>query len=385
MNILYVSFEPINSGSSAATCSTSLIKGLIELGHKVEILTIKRSNYRNNAYDKELCENCVLSFLGNDLDTGVSILNSNFQSSIKARIVKCGKAIYRKLSIYNYTYFYLKQITADVVKQKEYDIVISTSDPVTSHKAVKILRKLGISYGKWIQHWGDPLAADINKKSIWPRFILKYIEKSILKYSDKIVYLSPLTANNAKKSFLNCKEKITFIPPASEFDTIFKISNDNNVKVAYCGIYYSSIRNILPLYETISNSDFFSLKIAGSSDISLKENNRVEILGQISHPDAIRIEESADVIACLLNKSGTQIPAKAYYYAATNKPILIIYEDDNYEVIEYLKSYNRFCFAHNDVCDIKRALVEIQKNKEAIPTKVLKPSSIASQLIGDLM
>lgn len=389
MDILYVSFEPLNSGSSVATCSNMILYGLIELGHNVEVLTIKRNNYRNYPYNEKIVNSCKMSYIG-EYSTEVSdsntVNNANrFRShqAIKKSVIEYGKQVYRKFSVYNYTYFYLKNITQNVVSQNHYNIIISASDPVTSHKAVIRLKKLGIDCDRWIQHWGDPLAADINKRCIWPRSILRIIEKNILKKCDQIIYVSPFTMDSQRKTFRFLERKMKFVIPPSECNEQFKVAEQPILNIVYCGIYNSTIRNIIPLYKAVELNDNFNLIIAGTSDIELKERQNIKVLGQIPHSEAVAIERSSDVITCILNNTGTQIPAKAYYYVGTNKPILIVYEDQNKEIIDFLKTFNRFWFAHNDASSISSVLNEISKNRNATPSNVLSPKEVANRIIED--
>lgn len=384
MYILFVSFEPINSGSSAATCSNMILNGLIQMGHIVEVLTIKRDHYKDLPINENIIEHCQLSYLGEYSSNSGNVTNNNSNNRLKPFLSSLVKTVYRKISVYNYSFFYLKYIKQSVVKKEHYDIIISASDPITSHKAAGQLLKCGVSCEKWIQFWGDPMATDINKKCIWPRFVLKVIEKKIMKGCDRIVYVSPFTLDNQKKLFPSLMDRMTFVLPASEFSEKYEISNNRVMKIVYCGIYHSSIRNIIPLYNAVADNNQYVLKVAGASDISLNNCSNINVLGQIPHSEAIKIEQESDVITCILNNSGTQIPAKAYYYAGTNKPILIIFEDGNEKIVDFLKSLNRFEFAHNDEQSILDALSIIYENREAKPIDLLSPKSVAERLIGEI-
>lgn len=381
MKILYVSLEPINSGSSAATCSVMNIVGLLELGHDVEILTIKRAAHMSEI-DERLRSGCTISFINEDESISATSSHKPAKKTLKRRILNIGKAIYRKFSLYNYSYFYLSKITSKSVKSNYYDCVISSSDPVTSHKAVERLKDAGIKFGRVIQHWGDPMADDITKKSIWPRAFVRRVEFSILKQADKIVYLSPLTAEKSKAHFKRIANKIEYAAPASEFNKEFLESQDAVLKLAYCGIYYSKIRDIKPLYNAASCSSNVHLQIAGTSDITLEENSNVSVLGHIPHSEATRIEAESDVIVCLLNKTGTQIPGKLYYYVGTNKQILILHEDGNMPVVEFLKTFDRFVFAENTVEGIKEAIEHLKNHRVAKPSDYLSPAKVAARIIS---
>ena len=55
---------------------------------------------------------------------------------------------------------------------------------------------------------------DITRKNIYPRFILRVLEKKILKNANKIIYVSPFTLKQQQNLFPSFKTKMMFLPPA---------------------------------------------------------------------------------------------------------------------------------------------------------------------------
>ncbi|MDD3409219.1 MAG: hypothetical protein PHY12_00260 [Eubacteriales bacterium] len=387
MKILYVSLEPLNSGSSASTCSVMNLIGLTRLGHEVEVLSIDRDVYKNRTYNQEILDHCQFSLVSQKGERKVD--ESMKASEVTKREVKpCGLSVrelamqaYRKLSLYNYTYFYLKKVSLRCLKSSEYDVVISTSDPVTSHKAVAILKREGLKTNKWIQHWGDPMADDINRKNIWPTAIVRLVEQSILKQADKVVYVSPFTAEKAKCIFNKLSGRMTYVIPASEFNKQFEPSSGDIVRLAYCGLYYSETRDVLPLYDAVCNAKGCYLTIAGSTDVELDTVPNVKVMGYVSHDIAVKVEGDSDAIVCILNKCGTQIPAKLYYYFGTNKQIIVIYEDQNKRIVDFLNTFNRFMFARNDRKSIEDCFEILRKNRTATASDYLSPENVAKRLL----
>ena len=182
--VLYVTFEPIRVSSSATMRNLEMIYGLINDGCEVDLVTIK-PNPRQN-YSKKLPEiNGKIIELGNksELRTKNVSMNRN-ENKIKLLIKNVGK----KLTIHNFSISSLKYINKELINilGKDYDIIISSSDPKTSHIATKKIIELGITYDRWIQYWGDPLLIDITNDKLLPKFVLKRKEKNILKTADKI-------------------------------------------------------------------------------------------------------------------------------------------------------------------------------------------------------
>ena len=76
-----------------------------------------------------------------------------------------------------------------------------------------------------------------------------------------------------------------------------------------------------------------------------------------------RYVENLDILVCLLNSRGTQIPGKIYNYAGTNKEILVI-EDGEYgpQIRAFFEPYHRYTFVQNSKEAIKEVLKAYTKN-----------------------
>ena len=136
--------------------------------------------------------------------------------------------------------------------------MISTSDPKTSHLFVKELIKCGLKYGKWIQHWGDPLAGDISKNNIYPNFYVEKIERRMIESADKVVYVSPFTLEAQEKRYSKERQKLSFVPlPCDECESEnVEYTQSELLNIVYLGDYSSHIRDIIPLYTACSKMDF---------------------------------------------------------------------------------------------------------------------------------
>ena len=155
------------------------------------------------------------------------------------------------------------------------------------------------------------------------------------------------------------------------------------LKISYLGTYYSNIRNIIPLYNAARElPKLIELVIAGCTDIKLESTKNIKVLPNMTKEKVSKFEDESDIIVCILNKSGTQIPGKLYYYAGTSKPILVI-TDGEYgsEIKAYLNGFNRYLFCENNEKEIKETLLNIDKLKEYEPVECLSPSNITSILI----
>ena len=200
MRILLIKMSPIDGLNSSTLRTIALANGLIKLGCDVHYLTVPMSgchvlNESNNVIGK------IKLIRTSHNNIYESLTSNSRRHSLNKVIVTISRFIYHKFFIYDYTYKIVKNININILNEKKYDIIISSSDPKTSHIVAKKLLDQGIECNKWIQYWGDPLANDITNKTIYPKWILKFFESKLLKSADKIVYVSPFTYKQQVRDF----------------------------------------------------------------------------------------------------------------------------------------------------------------------------------------
>lgn len=386
MKILFVTLTSIEMNGSAMIRNNALINGLIENGASIEILTIP-TQIENSFYDRTLewDKSIEVTYLkSNNIYASLVSGTESLSGKLKKAILPFLRKIYHSVSIFDNTIYMAKKANKNILKSNYYDLVISSSDPKSSHYAVKRLIESGLKYDKWVQYWGDPLAIDITNKSIYPSFYLKYKEKVLFSVADKIVYVSPFTYNSQVNMYPGFKDKMNFIPIPYIKEKIYSISNLRNKKISvgYFGDYNSHIRDINQLYSACDENDY-NLIIAGNSDLNLKQTKNIKILPRVSQEKVEKLESDVDVLVCILNKKGTQIPGKIYHYAATNRPILVVLDGNNKEEMrKYLKKFNRFILCENNKDSISRALNNIRdENKYYSPSPHFNSKNIALKFL----
>lgn len=380
LEILVIKLSPVEGLNSSMIRTLALCRGMILLGHKVTVLTIPLSDSHvfTNQYDFLNELNIIRTSQNKTYD---SISSKSNKGSIQKSLVNMIRKMYQKFSLYDYTQFIAKKVNISLLEKKDYDLVISVSDPKTSHIAMSNLIKQGLSYGKWIQYWGDPMAIDISKKSIYPKWILKRVEKNLLNGADKIVYVSPITLKEQLKNFSSQADKMCFLPIPYIQEKWFENKKNKKFTIGYFGAYKSTIRNILPLYGAVEKMpNDVNLNILGDTDFTLEERENIKIYPR---GDIKFFEEEADILVCMLNKKGTQIPGKVYHYAATNKPVLILLDGDNQlEIKKYLSSFERFIICENKIESIVGVLTEIKDSSlNFTPCKEFNPKLIAEKML----
>ena len=384
MNILYIVNRPIEINTSASIRNRATICGLLANGNNVEILTTEPDK-THPSFDASMTISEIRTHyirIGG-IENVAKIAREN-------RILIPVKNFVYKLLVRNQVYDRLKKaveyiddIDVDICK---YDVIISSSDPKSSHLLAKELIKRNQKYrGKWIQIWGDPFIGDISTPKRNERRIKKE-ELSLLEDVDRVIYVSKMTLEQQKKLYPQYAYKMMHIPIPYTEKKIFELNDLQNqevIELAYCGDYSSSIRNILPLYNFVTNSDKYHLTICGMSDLRLTTNENVSIYPRVSQVTVKEIERKADILVHLSNRYGSQIPGKIYQYSATNKPIIFILDGEQELLLDTFGKYQRFSFAPNDEKGIGSTLKLIVENKKELkPIEDFSKEAIANRILS---
>lgn len=380
MDILFITLSPIESTFSSSFRNRAIIKGLIELGNKVDVLTITPDNSIIHIENLSVLKDVRVIEIKKVFKSNASTI---VESPIKKRFVQLIREVYNKLSLFDVSYFSTKKVDLSGLPQNQYGAIISSSDPKTSHILVANLIKKGLKYNKWIQYWGDPLTIDITSKHIYPKYFTKIVESRILKRANKIIYVSPFTLLGQRCLFPKLAQKMSFLPIPYEFEKIYKETNNEKFIVGYFGYYLKGIRNIMPLYEAFKKFDTsVQLNIVGGSDIRLECTDNISVF-PISNKIS-EFEKDCDLLVVVLNSKGSQIPGKVYHAAATNRPVLVILDGEKSKEIRiYLETYNRFDFCDNNSESIATAIKSIiRKDKQYFPCKELSAKSIAESFLN---
>ncbi len=377
---LVIKMQPYNSLNSSNMRMLAMMKGLYELGIEMELVTRELSavSERNDMSDYAFLEDVkIVSFSSN---ARYEQLVSS-KSSWKQALLPIARKIYHRLSLYDNSLAIANKASIDVLERREYDYVISVSDPKTSHVALRNLLNQGLKAKKIIQYWGDPLYGDVTQRALYPGFVLKREERKFLRLADKIVYTSPFTLENQRRNYPEHADKMIVVPTANASQKIYPPTQNEVFTVGYYGAYHSRVRNLLPLYEAFAKlQGVAKLNLVGDSDLALQPTANVMLRPRGVVKD---LEEKTDLFVCVLNRAGTQIPGKAYHTAATNRPILVLVDGDEQEkMIEYLKTFDRFIIAQNNVDSICKAIQDAAQNpREWAPCPALAPKDVAAKII----
>lgn len=415
MKILFISMVAFENNTSATIRNKSLIKGLSELGHSIDTLTL-RPDEVSISYDESM--NDIKQLVTNSYYIDINSLyyrlmakkgvsksnianNGKYNRNIIKTIINKSrniiKNIYDKTTIFDAQKFNVRGVSKVKVDYSKYDVIISSSDPKSSHLiARKIYKENKNCKAKWIQYWGDPMYNDITRTSDWRDHLIKYCEKKLVSEANRIVYVSPITLDTQKDIFPKIASKMDYVSQSYAFvvDKVDEIKNPNMkadkkdlVSVGYFGAYKSSVRNIMPLYNSAKNNNF-KLNICGFSDISLTNTDNIKVYDILSYQETVKMEAESDILVSICNLRGTQIPGKIYYVAGYMKPIIIILDGEYKDYLkEHFSKYDRYILCDNEENSIKDAIekakAQLKKNEYKID-KQLEPKYMAERILGEI-
>lgn len=380
MNILFIVLRSVEINSSTSIWNNAVINGLIQNGHSVDVLTLPADKNHSN-YDESLTnKNCnIIEIRTSSVQMIANIARKNkFTNKIRG----IAYHIRKDFQVYDIGSSYINSIDNIKLKDEKYDLMISSSDPKSSHLfGLEYKNKKNITI-PWIQLWSDPFVGDITSNSNWMKRKIRKEEEKLLNHATKIIYISELLKNDRAKLYPKCAKKMFFYPIPFLEPRIGKSEKKREFTFVYCGDYFSKVRDIIPLYEAIRETNH-RLIICGNSDVKLKETPNIKIYPRVSYQKVMQIENKADVLVHLSNLSGIQIPGKIYQYSGTEKRILFILDGNINEIKKEFSQYNRYTFSLNN----KNALLYTMNNPniwESCNNEIINefsPSYVAKKII----
>ncbi|MDD5831692.1 MAG: hypothetical protein PUD13_10525 [Lachnospira sp.] len=381
MKVLVINGDCVTRNSSANLCHMAYIRGLVNLGYEVTLLSADPKEYD---VDKSMIipssVKCIY-YYGTTIYEKMSISKSKSKGdnaslaradystnesklSIKSKLVNSAKNFV--LSSYGIHGIYSKFVkkAQKFKSDTEYDIVLSLSTPVTSHLLTYNLLKSGhIKAKKWIQVWEDPWYVDAygfnGKEKIYKE------EKRLLSYAQRVCYVSPLTLKNQKEIFPESAHKMYWAPLPFYYKNDEQGSTVNKYNnYGYFGDYAPVSRDLAPFYAAAKNIGV-NVNICGNPSNLFAQTDKITIYPRLQLGELKPIEDKTNVLVFLCNRKGGQIPGKIYQYSATYKTILFILDgtDEEKKVLKsYFEQFNRYIFCENTVEDIERAIKLIENN-----------------------
>ena len=409
MDILVIVGSCLTENSSANLCHCAYIKGLIDAGHTVDLLSMSEKGKNTDASIKLPPVNKHYTYyamtlyerLSHKSNSSVVTLNGNTAAPVNGNVKKKKrklinthklKAFIRKLygihQLDSAWYRKAKQFRSD----KEYDLVVSIAYPNMSHFLARyLIEKKHIHCNRWVQIWEDPWCAEMNFEYNYEK--IKKIEGKLLLSPDKIIYVSPLTLKYQKEIFPESASRMDWAPLPSYYastPTSAQSSNSAN-KYGYFGDYDPAFRDLKPFYEAAKSAGI-TVNICGRPSNFFDSTDKITVYPRLPLDKLRPIENETNVLIFLCNLRGGQIPGKIYQYSATDKKILFILdgtEDEKKVIKEYFSRFNRYYFCENNKESIAKAINSIEKGEcddiSNTPLDLFTPEKIARQLLDICM
>lgn len=403
MKVLIINGDCITTNSSANLCHLAYIKGLVDSGYEVTLLSADGRDYicdesmviptevrHYTYYGVSFYEKMSLKKKNNseaNVNQSVEQKSEKDVQNVKSVVIK--KAKEWVLSFYGVHGIYAKFVKkANKFKSdEEFDYVLSISTPPSSHLiAHDLLKSKHIAAKKWIQIWEDPWYSDAygfnGKDKIYKE------EKKLLSFAERVCYVSPLTLANQKKLFPESANKMFWKPLPFYYKSTYTDDCSYTInQYGYFGDYIPIARDLEPFYNAAKCLNI-NVNICGRPNNLFNSTNKIKIYPRLNLDELKPIEDKTNVLIFLCNKKGGQIPGKIYQYSATNKTILFILDGTNEEkkvLKEYFEPFNRYVFCENIVQDITRAINQIENNDlgniSNAPIDAFNPQTIIKKIL----
>lgn len=379
--IIVILAQPIEYNTSSMIRTRNIMNALSDLGYNLVCFSPFADN-KNIYYstDDGHRENIKIVQYGTKISREQHKQN---ETGLKGKFMSLLYKRYKRYDLFGSSIFCVKYRKKIAIAVEKCDIILTFSDPKTAHILGGYIKKKN-PHLTYVQQWGDPMADDITGTSKLPYFLKKWIEKKLLARADKICYVSPVTMESQKLLFPELTEKIYFTPTPCE-KIIYNKKMGKTIKIGYVGSYHSVARNIIPFYNAAKSVPQIQFEFIGDSELELEETENIKVCGRQPHHMLEEYIKSYDVLVCLMNHHGTQIPGKIFNYAGTDKEILVI-QDGEYgnKIKTYFEKYNRFVFVDNKEREIIKILHQYLRDgiKQRTPLDDFMPESAARQLIS---
>lgn len=372
MKVLFINSDGFFYNNSSTMQNLGILYGLKELGAEVDLLALQPQE-EAVGFDlamQNALGNCINRMYQIPLTSLYKKLNkekrhvvenngdeNKWISALKGKI----RRFIKNILVFDIRVLNLPNIDKVDIDLETYDIILSASDPKSTHCIANRLLKMHSFHGRYIQYWGDPLYLDITRDRSILDGLCKYLERETLKSASKIVYATPFTFKAQKKQYPQFGTRMSWAHQAAIFFDLEKKSPQklsDEFSIVYCGDYRKETRNIIPLYDAIKNHPcHVKLDIYGTSNVHLTPTLNIRVHGQVTRNEADQAESNADVLVCICNLRGTQIPGKIYYLTNYLKPIIVIVDGEYKEELkDYFESMNRFIVCENNENAIEDAI-----------------------------
>lgn len=404
MKILVICGDCVQVNTSANLCHLAYLRGLVEAGHEVTLLSADGKDYRTDpsmmipagvkcytVYGTTLYEKLSMR-MRREGPASLRGENGSGEGSSQPSAGGWKKRIKKRvLSLYGVHGIYGKFVRkARRFRSEEiYDFVLSLSTPVTSHLTAHELITSGhILCGHWVQIWEDPWYSDAFGFNRRPEILAE--ERRLLSFAERVCYVSPITLSNQQKLFPESADKMFWQPLPAYYGGTTSMKTARRDLFGYFGDYSPVARNLRPFYDAAVQTGA-EVNICGNPSTLFSSTEKIHIYPRLSLEELRPLEEKTGVLVFLCNRAGGQIPGKIYQYSATDKTILFILdgtEEEKAALREYFEPFHRYVFCENSVESIREAMERIKSevfsDVNNAPLTQFTPKDIVQRILAEV-
>lgn len=365
LRILFVIYDFVPIGVAQIVRWANLLYYMAEAGHQIDIIAAEYETCQR-AQDVSLAQ-----LVEHPSITMHRVIDTNCQYG-QAQALKWVRRAYLQ--------------TAELARQKPFDVVISSALPVWTHMIPSWLVARGHAR-HWIADYGDPWSTSKTLgQAAWRKPIYMQLERIILKQASALTVTTP-TAIDSFKPVYDRWDRIEVIPMgASYFHLKASWTNhterqSDTLQVLYTGSFYSH-RRPDTLFQGFKKAEGVNLTIVGSHFIDIEAEldryevrDQVELGGYRNQAEIVQLQDQYDVLLLTSWPVPEQISGKFYEYLATNKPILYITDHERDIASDYIQEHNIGYIARNEPQAIADMLMHIRDEARAGRLKTRLPST----------
>ena len=373
MNIIFVSVvgDLCNNASSTDIMTYNLLYGFYQIGYHVTFIALNDCETEQKRQESTKSYQHIVNEI-KVLPCCIGRSRGKYSLLAKLFVQYMHRKVYKK---------FCKQleIPSDA-------ILISHSPAVDSVYFCRTLKRLKNLF--YIEYWSDPIALSgiFPEQFNYKRWAHAWIERRLLKLCDRVVYGTEPLYISQKTLYPALQAKMSYVDVSYRpYDNGIGAVREKPINfVLYSGGYYSSIRNIKPLFEAVkAMNGKVHLDVYGGGDVTVNDKN-ISFHKRVSPIEIQKIEAAYQTIICLMNKTTLQIPGKTFYNINCKQNIIVILDGDQEGVIRrYLEKYNRYIICENTASSIITALSNL-KSIDLISRQIIdnfSPQKISNDLL----
>jgi len=381
--VLFISSSIPPLEESQTIRNVYLIKGLVDAGYKIDIITLDLISSTGFMLDKL------------PLDVTIHRTRQTVYDKVQAIISKIPfvklRSFFKSVVAVLFGWLVFPDVRGDwshaaVKKSLELfsenvpDVLISSSGSFTGHIAASKLAEFwNIS---WIADYGDPWSFNPQRPAnlYHIKTINSYLESRALRYCSAISVTTKQTAAAFTDYVCGIKPIPVISIPCGYSEELSQIqpvaSNESFIRIAYIGTASAGSRDLrifINVFMQLSEYKFseksLAMQIIGAysqvfQKMILDKNIKdIDLTGWVSYYQSLQYMKSADILLLYGNVSELQIPGKAYNYLYSGKPIIYLSQlpfetDPTFQMLSDFPGVESFQLSDSNLFDKVKLFLE---------------------------